>query len=86
MLTIREYNFNTTNKGREKATDIAIRELIEAVAVLTQQMKMMAELQNMMIDRLTEITGVQHGMAERVNEVRRKIGQAEVVSDEGKVQ
>lgn len=79
--TIREYNSNVTNKGREKATDIAIRELIESNAVLTQQLKEMAALQSSMIDLLGNISGVQHAMGTSVNEFRRKMGQAEIASD-----
>ena len=78
MLTVREYNFNVTNKGREKATDIAIRQLLEANAVLTQQLKDMAELQSRMIDSLTNVAGIQHAMGNSVNEFRRKMGQAEI--------
>jgi len=83
MLTIREYNHNVTNKGREVAQDIAIRQLIESNAVLVQQLKEMAQLQDQMINILAQTSQIQHAMGNSVNEFRRKMGQAEIADAQG---
>ena len=78
MPTIREYNHNTTNKGREVAQDIAIRQLIEEQNVLVQQLKEMSQLFSQMVDTLTNAVQVQHSMGERMNDFNRRVGLAAI--------
>lgn len=79
----RDVRANIKELGFEKGIELSLTVLADEMTGFRQSMKEMAELQSMMIDRLSEVIQISGVMGEKLHEMSRKEDQFDSVRGEG---